>query len=441
MANDKNILQEGSKDVFVKKNTFSDHGNEIEEIISKKPPFIVRWGTLFLFLLLIFIGIISWFIKYPDIVNTSAKLTSINAPKPIITLTTGKLIKLNITENESVNKNQVLGFIESTANHAEVIKLASDVDTIQSLLQNNKTALLHPYFETPLTQLGELQSAYQTFAQAFLNFKNYLANGFYLHKKNMLATDLNNIHRLHSNLFKQKNFHEQDLTLSQKTFDANQSLKDDGVISALEYRNEKSKLINKQSVLPQINATIINNESQQNEKQKEIIELENNIAQQKEIFQQALNTFKSQVEDWKRKYLLIAPIDGKVAFAAFIQENQQLQANQIICFINPENSACYAEIIIPQSNFGKVVIGQQVLLKFPAYPFQEFGAVKGRVDFISHIPSDSGYTAKVILTDGLNTNYKKQIQYRDGLIAHAEIITKDLTLLQRFWYGIIKQVE
>ena len=50
-------------------------------------------------------------------------------------------------------------------------------------------------------------------------------------------------------------------------------------------------------------------------------------------------------------------------------------------------------------------------------------------------------TMKVILTDGLNTNYKKQIQYRDGLIAHAEIITKDLTLLQRFWYGIIKQVE
>ena len=50
-------------------------------------------------------------------------------------------------------------------------------------------------------------------------------------------------------------------------------------------------------------------------------------------------------------------------------------------------------------------------------------------------------TMKVILTDGLNTNYKKQIQYRDGLIANAEIITKDLTLLQRFWYGIIKQVE
>ena len=173
----------------------------------------------------------------------------------------------------------------------------------------------------------------------------------------------------------------------------------------------------------------------------EITELENTIAQQKGIFEQALNTFKSQVDDWKKKYLLIAPINGKVAFAAFVQENQQLQANQTVCFINPGNSEYYAQIIIPQSNFGKVALGQQVLLKFPAYPFQEYGAVKGKIAFISHIPTDSGYLAKVVLTHGLLTNYKKQIQYRDGLVAQGEIITKDLRLLQRFYYGIVKQVN
>ena len=257
----------------------------------------------------------------------------------------------------------------------------------------------------------------------------------------MLATDVANIRRLHTNLSTQKDLTEQDLGLAQKTFAANQSLKDDSIISALEYRNEKSKLINKQSTIPQINATIINNESQQNEKQKEIIELENTISQQQGIFQQALNTFKSQVDDWKKKYLLIAPIDGRVAFASIIQENQQLQANQTICFINPGNSAYYAQIIIPQSNFGKVALGQQVLLKFASYPFQEYGAVKGKINFIANIPTDSGYLAKVVLTDGLLTNYKKQIQYRDGLVAQGEIITKDLRLLQRFYYGIVKQVN
>ena len=59
--------------------------------------------------------------------------------------------------------------------------------------------------------------------------------------------------------------------------------------------------------LPQISSSIISNESQQNEKQKEIAELENQIQQQKGLFVQALNTFKSQVEDWKKKIPVNCP--------------------------------------------------------------------------------------------------------------------------------------
>jgi len=372
---------------------------------------------------------------------TTAKLTSINAPKPVITLASGKIVKLNISEDQVVSKNEILGFMESTADHQEVIELLENINEIQLLLNNNKTELLNAYFKNPENQLGELQNDYQVFSQAFLTFKNYLSNGFYLQKKNMLAKDLNNMVRLHNNLYQQKGFHEQDLSLAQKTFEANQSLKDEQVISDFDFRNETSKLIGKKLTLPQITSTIISNESQQNEKKKEIAELENTIAQQKAIFQQALNSFKSQAEDWKKKYLLTAPIGGKVAFATFIQENQHLQANQIICFINPGNSEYYAQIVIPQSNFGKVASGQAVLLKFSSYPSAEYGAVKGKMDFISHIPTDSGYLAKVVLTEGLHTNYKKQIQYREGLTAKGEIITKDRRLLQRFYDGILNEVR
>jgi len=441
MADDKNILKDDANGGLALKNTFAEHGYEIDEIISKKPPFIVRWGTVFLFILLLFIIGISWFIKYPDIINTTAKLTSINAPKPVIILISGKLLKLNISEDQAVIKNQILGFIESTADHQQVIELLNNIDSVQFLLDNNKAVFLNKYFKDPQNKLGELQNAYQVYAQAFLNFKNYLINGFYLQKKNMLAKDLDNIHRLHNSLTQQKSFHEQDLSLSQKTFDANHYLKNENVISDFDLRNETSKLIGKKLTMPQITSAIIANETQQNEKQKEIAELENNIAQQKTIFQQALNSFKSQAEDWKKKYLLTAPIDGKVAFATFIQENQQLQANQTICFINPGNSQYYAQIIIPQSNFGKVASGQPVLLKFSSYPFSEYGAVKGKIDFISHIPTDSGYLAKVVLDNGLRTNYNKQIQYREGLTAQGEIITKNRRLLQRFYDGILKQVN
>jgi HlyD family secretion protein len=218
-------------------------------------------------------------------------------------------------------------------------------------------------------------------------------------------------------------------------------LKEEKVISAKELRDEKSKRINKEMSLPQINASIINNESLQNEKRKEIAELENQIQQQKDIFIQALNTFKSQVDNWKRNYLLIAPIDGAVSFSSFIQENQQLRQGQVVCYINPGNTNYYVEALISQYNFGKIKTGQPVLLKFSAYPYQEFGSVKGVIEIINSTPSDSGYMAKVSLPEGLMTNYRKQIHYKTGLSLEADIITENMNLLQRLFYGLRKNLS
>ncbi len=413
----------------------------MQEIVSDKPGFFIRWGNLFFLIILCLITTTCWFIQYPDIVQATAKLTAINAPKPVISLINSKLIKLTVTENQTVTEGKILGYIESTANHNEVLMLASNLDSVQALLTLGREDQIELYFQNKNAVYGELQTAHQLYSQTFLSFQNYLSDGFYLRKKKMLLVDKINLLKLYKNLVEQQKLQEQDLALVQKTFDANESLRNDKVISDFDYRSEQSKLINKKLTLPQIKSAIISNESQQTEKEKEIIELENTIAQQKMIFQQSLSTFKSQLEEWKKKYILTAPIDGKVAFASFLQENQQLKTNQTICFINPEDSQYFAEITIPQTNFGKVVVGQNVLLKFLSYPFQEYGSVMGRIDFISHIPSDSGYIAKVVFMNGLNTTYGKPIQFRDGLVAHAEIITKDMRLLERFYFTVVSQFK
>mgnify|MGYP000281753569 CR=1 FL=1 len=214
------------------------------------------------------------------------------------------------------------------------------------------------------------------------------------------------------------------------------------MISEFDYRNEQSKLIGKQLAIPQTKATIISNESQQHEKQKEIMDLENTIQQQQIIFLQALNILKNQIYDWKKKYLFIAPLDGTVSFSGFFQENQQLHPNQLICYVNPATSLYYAEMLIPQNNFGKVKVGQAVQMNFIAYPSQDYGSVFSTIDFISPNPTDSGYVmAKALLPEGLKTNYHKQLQYREGLIATAQIITEKKRLLERFFENIKKSMQ
>jgi len=440
---------DSAKSVIVMKNTFSDHGNEIDEIISSKLPRIVRWGTVYFFFMLLLIGIICWFIEYPDIVVASAKLNSINAAKEIITKTDGKIVKILVKENEKVAAGQILGYMESTAKPQSVLQIHSQVDSMITLIEENKTDEIIKYFPTSTYSfekgkeniLGELQSSYQAFIQAFILFKDYLSKGFFFKKKRMLLTDMQNIVKLHGILIDQKKLMQKDLSLSNETFNANESLAKDKVISSFDYRNEESKLIAKQLSLPQINASIVSNESLQNEKKKEINELENQIIVEKNTFIQALLTMKSQIQGWETKYLLKAPVSGTVSFSGFFQENQEMKAGQPLFYVQPVNTSCFVEMLVSQYNFGKVKQGQEVLLKFQAYPSEQYGSVVGKIDYINTIPTDSGYLAKVILPNGLITNFKNPLLYRNGLVAQADIITEKMRLLERFYYNIAKQFK
>lgn len=454
METNKSMMPKSSKLISeVQKSPLADlgveHGNEIEEIISNKPPYIVRWGTVYFFVLLLMLGLISWFIKYPDIVIASATLNSVNAPQEVITRTDGKLTKILIKENEKVNKGEILGYMESIANPKSVNEISAQIDSTSNLINQNRTDEIVNFFPSKTSSfgdhgkedLGELQASYQTFIQAFITFRDFISNGFYLKKKKMLAIDMQNIQKLRAILLNQKSLMQHDLVLSDETFSANKTLANQKVISAFDFRNEESKLIGKQLSVPQINASIVANESAQNDKRKEIAELENQIVAEKNTFVQALQTIKSQIQAWKYKYVLTAPVSGTISFTGFFQENQEMKSGQLLFYVQPDNTSYYVKTLIPQYNSGKVKKGQKVLLKFQAYPFEQYGAVLGKIDYIKTVPTDSGYLAKIILPQGLVTNYKRPLHYRNGMIAEADIITQDMRLLDRFYNNVRKQFE
>ncbi len=404
---------------------------EVQEIISAKPGWLLRNGITVLLVIIGGLFALTFFIRYPDIVSGNAKLISVNAPKEVKTRTDGKLVKLAVSEGELVKQDQILAYMETRANPREVMKLSAIVDTIQYLLLDNKTESIPGYLTAQYNNLGEVQQPYQVFMQGYLQFHQYLLAGYFFRKKKMLMDDLGYLRRQNDNLLQQERLFREDEQLAKETFDASQTLKDEKVLSALDLRNEKSRYIAKSMALRQITSGIISNENTRHEKLKEIMQLENEIAQQKEIFSQSLNTLKAQLAEWRSKYLLIAPITGKIVLAGFFQENQQLQNNQVFCHVDPGNTQYFAEVYIPQGNFGKVKEQQPVMLKLRAYPFEEFGAINGRVEFISHIATDSGFLAKIMLPEGLKTKYKMQLPYHEGLSAQAEIITRDLRLSDR----------
>jgi multidrug resistance efflux pump len=413
----------------------------VQEIISRKPGIMERWALLLFLVILIFIILGTWVLKYPDVIQASATLTADNSPKDIVIRQDGKLVKLFVSNDDSVYQGQMIGWIESTADHSELIDLSEKLNKGEELLLENRTENVSALFDTQYRKLGELQTYYQQFIVAWQQFNDYLVNGYYYRQKRILLDGYLFLQKMHKALEQQRFLAQKDVQLTEEAFEADDTLYKDKVISTQDLRDLKSKLIGKQLSIPQLESSLLTVEAQENDKQKEIEELEHNISQQKIIFEQALQTLKSTTDDWIKKYIIKAPVTGQVAFIVPLQENQFMQTGKTVGFINPLNSRFYAQVTLPQNNFGKIKKGQMVQLRFDAYPYQEFGIVEGNLSYISKIPTDSGFLANIELPKGLVTNYRNKIQYRSGLKSQALIITRNTRLLQRFYYSIVKTVN
>lgn len=80
-------------------------------------------------------------------------------------------------------------------------------------------------------------------------------------------------------------------------------------------------------------------------------------------------------------------------------------------------------------------------LKVNPYPYEEFGYIRGKLEYISSVSTDSGFLGNVVLRNGLTTVRDRKIQFRNGLQAQAVIITEQMRLMQRFYYNTIKKVN
>lgn len=417
------------------------HTDDMQDIITAVPSWLLRWGiTLFFAILVLIIGL-SALIRYPDIVKATLKIDSPNSPKPVVSKIPGKLLKLLVTENTVVSEGQPLAYLESTANHLKVLALLSNLKILQANVLQNKQLDSKLFSEEDNLQFGELQSAYQSFFGEYINYKAAIENGFLLKKRTYLQKDLIYLSKQQEQLNSQKAIEQKDFNLATDEYEMHKKLTQQKVETTAELRQEESKYLAKKSPLVQTESALISGNNNYAAKQKEILELDNQVQEEKAKFLQALNSLISAAEDWKSKYVLNAAQAGKLTFAGIIQQNQVLTSGQEVFYINPGNEAFFGEMAITQVNMGKIKEGQQVLVKLRSYPFEEYGMIRGEIKSIADVPyKDSVFISRVNFKFRNSSDMKKPIHLKQGMMADAEIITQDATLIQRLGRNFFKML-
>ena len=418
------------------------HSDDMQDIITAVPAWILRWGITLFFIVLVLLLSLSAFIKYPDIVKTQLKITSPDMPKQVVPKITGKLVKLLINNNDVVKTDQPLAYIESTASHDKVLLLISQLKQLRDQLAQNKTLERALFNNATNNELGELQGAYQSFFQSYITYKSTIEDGFLLKKRSYLQQDAAALNKQTTQLHSEKQLQQRDFDLAEQEYNMHKKLEKEKVETLAELRQQESKYLSKKAPMIQTDAALITASTNALAKQKEIMELDNQVQEEKSKFSQALNSLISLAEDWKSKYVLTASQAGRVTFAGIIQRNQVITAGQDIFYINAGNEQFFGEMSIPQDNLGKVKEGQEVLVKLRSYPFEEYGMMRGKISYLSDVPyKDSIFISRVSFLSKKASDLKKPVHLKQGMMADAEIITQDATILQRLTRNIIKALN
>jgi multidrug resistance efflux pump len=415
----------------------------VQEIINYNPPWMVRKGTIYFSMLFFCVFGLTFFVSYPDIIKGTLKLTSSNTPKSVVPKINGRLIKLFVKENELIEQNQTIAYLESTANHEEIVRLSNKLDTIQKNVQRGYYSALNVLRKNNYGNLGEIQPDYQRFEQSLTQLQSLTSNGFYDQKKGLLNDEISDLNFMSNKMSEQRDIYAKDYSLAQSEFAKRQRLARQGVITSSDLSEAESRLLAKQIPMKQTEAQIINNQAEQNSKQKELLELDKNLFEQKNITAESLRTLISAINAWKQKYIITAPVSGKVFFQTTLQENQSVTTEQELFYIgSPTTTQYVGDVNIQQDNFGKLKIGQKAIIRFNSYPSEEFGTVAGAIGYISQIPAkDNTFLVKITLLNGLNTTYNKKLVFRNGMLATIEIITEDRSLADKILYQFRRAIQ
>ncbi len=179
-----------------------------------------------------------------------------------------------------------------------------------------------------------------------------------------------------------------------------------------------------QSVVNAGELALLNSQTQFKEIQSQVTALKSEIAQTKS----QITSLKIQLN----QRIVRSPVNGTIFELPFSQPGSVVQPGQIIVKIAPKTDSLILKAEMASENSGFLEVGMPVKIKFDAYPFQEYGVMTGRVNWISPDSkikqTNQGRLETFELEISLPQSYikagNKRINLTPGQTATAEVIIR-----------------
>lgn len=400
------------------------HSEPVQEIMRAVPSWTTRWGASVIAVIFVVLVAGCYIIKYPQTVEASVTLTSENPPSDLVSRYDGLLDTICVKNEQKVKEGDIVAWLATPAAYEDILFVESivsdmveDADSFSDLYQWCSVDKLYCNYS-----LGELQDVWGEFVENCQAYKNWEEIDQFGIQRHLIGERIVKNEEYYERLLEQRVMLEQDIEYEAAGLRRDSLLMAKGAISRLEFEESFKGWLSKKSNLASFKASLTNVQLsilqlKQNlvevdvQHRSEFVEYSRNISQMAE-------SVMAQIDQWKERYAVIAPMDGVVSLQTVWNKGQHVSVGDVIASIVPENEArIIGRLQVSSSGFGKVSVGQAVNVKLNGFPYMEFGVLKGEISSISPIPqvfstSDGNvvaYTVGVSFPGDLKSTYGKDI--------------------------------
>jgi len=409
----------------------------VYDVIGQPPAWPIRWGSTLIFGIMAMGIFMSWVIRYPDTIAGQAQISTTEPPIRVVALRDAQIQELFVADGQTVQEGQHIAETKSLLSSTNILQIKDIIHQTETFVESPKTdfVLLNPNFS-----LGEMQTDFNNLQKDVKYYTDFLNDNYFVDQIHTLNSQINDYHALNGISRVRKGIKFQNLQKAKERFEAQKALYKDKVISRFDFIQEESNYNEIRQSFEATSEEKLQNSINITANDRQVEQLKFNIRERdrnlKLNIQQSLLNVKNQVKQWEQNNIFAAPISGKLSYLKRIVNKQHIIPKEELFAVVPLDSNYVAIVNVPTVGYGKVAVGQRVQIRLDNYPPVQFGVLVGRVRKLSYLASEKTYFAEVSLSNGLVTNYLKTLDYHPEMGGIAEIVTEDLSLLERLFYSI-----
>ncbi len=376
----------------------------------------IAFRSLLLFtiisILLVFVLKINDSVTFTEgLVYSSNPQIKMNAPNDV------KVLRTLVREGQTIQKGDTLFVLENIKT-----KIDFEVANMDVSAMKNKIASTNSLISSALDQKSAMQQ--------LINIQS-----------NIYATDKKKTQLEIVNLNNRIDLSSKQSSIIAERYKTDSLLYAKGAISKLELTEQNSKKIDDKKQQSDANASYQNKhfdydnlsnnfQKTKNDLRLNIIAIDNQIIS----YQREISDLKAEIENKKYnlsyiqdelgKLTVIAPYSGTISGIFNSKQTQQtINKGEMLTVIAPKEETFYAKILLSEKDLIYVKKGLEVNLKLDAYNFYQFGAIKGKISYVSPANVDNNFYCLVNLTD-----YNKNILLKSGYSLKGDVIIEKMRL-------------